>query len=194
MKGETIVRMITALIVSFALLAGCGIQAVNEAGADEEPTNKEETQSAKEKENKNENKQTKQLYQFETMTFKLWNSDIIRGQFTVNLLNPAETYEIAEGVKVELLEYFPDYAHDGENPISRSPYHWNPAFIFQITDGDQMEILFSTTDRIWKAGEEHTMEVAVIDATTTTFEADVHDVRSTIEEVIEEKRDQLENK
>ncbi|MEK3934594.1 hypothetical protein MKY41_04675 [Sporosarcina sp. FSL W7-1349] len=185
-------RIIPAFILSLAVLAGCGAQDVNEAAADEKPVDKVEVlaeeeivKSTESKEEPEENKQTKQLYQFETMTFELMNGETARGQFQVNLLDPAETYEIDEGVKAELLEYFPDYDHDGEKPISRSPFHWNPAFIFKLTDGNQQELLFSTIDRTIKSEESHTLNVAVVDVTTTTFEGTVPDGGSTFEEVFD---------
>ncbi|BAQ10933.1 cytochrome C biogenesis protein [Bacillus sp. OxB-1] len=188
-------RLIPAFILSLAVLAGCGAQDVNEAAVVEEPVDKVEVlaedeigKSSESKEEPEENEQTKQLYQFETMTFELMNGETARGQFQVNLLDPAETYEIAERVKAELLEYFPDYDHDGEKPISRSPSHWNPAFIFKLTDGNQQELLFSTIDRTIKAEESHTLNVAVVDVTTTTFEGTVPDGGSTFDEVFDRLR------
>lgn len=79
-------RLIPAFILSLAVLAGCGAQDVNEAAVDEEPVDKVEVlaedeigKSTESKEEPEENEQTKQLYQFETMTFELMNGETAWG-------------------------------------------------------------------------------------------------------------------
>ncbi|MBF4500049.1 cytochrome c biogenesis protein ResB [Savagea sp. SN6] len=56
------------------------------------------------------------------------------GQMTIQLDNPAPSYDLGNGVKVEILDYYSDYAgiKDGE-PQNLSPVPNNPAFIFKMT-------------------------------------------------------------
>ncbi|QTD42213.1 cytochrome c biogenesis protein ResB [Sporosarcina sp. Te-1] len=60
------------------------------------------------------------------------------GEFTIDLDDPKGTYELNDGAKVELLEYYADYdgIKDGE-PVSKSPIPNNPAFIFKMTTSEK---------------------------------------------------------
>ena len=62
------------------------------------------------------------------------------GEFTVDLMNPEDKYELENGAIVELKDYYPDYdgIEDGE-PISKSPIPNNPAFIFKMITPEKPE-------------------------------------------------------
>lgn len=56
------------------------------------------------------------------------------GEFTIDLDDPKETYELNDGARVDLIGYYADYdgVEDGE-PVSKSPIPNNPAFIFNMS-------------------------------------------------------------
>lgn len=89
-----------------------------------------------------------QLDEFDNMTFNIYDIDDTGeeslDQFTVDLSNPDDIYELDNGFQVELEEYFPDYYMDNGEPRSESKYPKNPAFVFKVTppDSDQAEVSF----------------------------------------------------
>lgn len=82
------------------------------------------------------------LDELKSMTFKLTEKATDRsfGEFTVDLINPARTYELEDGATVTLSDYYPDYdgIENGE-PVSKSPIPNNPAFIFKMVTPDKPE-------------------------------------------------------
>lgn len=74
--------------------------------------------------------------ELKTMNFNLVNKkDETKslGRVSIDLTNPQTVYDLGNGVKIELLSYFPDFAgfEDGEpRTASRTPN--NPAFIFNM--------------------------------------------------------------
>ncbi len=75
------------------------------------------------------------LDELKSMTFQLTEkaTESSLGEFTVDLTNPEREYELDNGARVILSDYYPDYdgVKDGE-PISKSPIPNNPAFIFKM--------------------------------------------------------------
>jgi cytochrome c biogenesis protein len=75
------------------------------------------------------------LDELKSMTFKLTekSTDSSFGEFTVDLNNPEREYELENGARVILSDYYPDYdgVENGE-PITKSPIPNNPAFIFKM--------------------------------------------------------------
>lgn len=65
------------------------------------------------------------------LTEKATNESL--GEFTVDLISPEDEYDLGNGAKVLLRDYYPDYdgIEDGEL-ISKSPIPNNPAFIFKL--------------------------------------------------------------
>lgn len=67
--------------------------------------------------------------------------DRIVDTFKVNLFDPKEEYRLKEGLKVTVLDYFPDFALENKRlengkkvsiPITKSEYPNRPAFIFKV--------------------------------------------------------------
>ena len=55
------------------------------------------------------------------------------GNFTVDLLNPQEQYDLGEGYSIEVMDYFPDFKFNEKGePTTQSKAPNNPAFIFRI--------------------------------------------------------------
>lgn len=89
-----------------------------------------------------------QLNEFKNMTFKIYDVEDqdqkALDEFTIDLTEPESVYELENGFQVEVVEYFPDYYMDGDEPRSETKYPKNPAFMFEITppDSNESEISF----------------------------------------------------
>lgn len=92
--------------------------------------------------------------QMKSMTFQLEdsNGETVGDRFTVALDNLESTYEVGEGLAVEVRAYAPDFLEIDENGalISETPTPVNPAFIFEVTDDTSSELsllqIMSSTD------------------------------------------------
>ncbi len=75
------------------------------------------------------------LNELKTMTFQLQNKETGEsfGEFTIDLSNPQPVYELNEGYKVEITDYYADFSgfENGE-PQSQSPLPRNPAFLVKM--------------------------------------------------------------
>jgi cytochrome c biogenesis protein len=75
------------------------------------------------------------LDELSAMTFALENKETGEslGELTVNLDDPQKEYDLGNGAKVELLDYYPDFSgfEDGE-PQTATPVPNNPAFLFKM--------------------------------------------------------------
>ena len=75
------------------------------------------------------------LNELQSMTFHLEKKDSGEqfGSFTVDLLNPKETYDLGNGYRVEVMDYFPDFEFNEQGePTTKSKIPNNPAFIFKM--------------------------------------------------------------
>jgi cytochrome c biogenesis protein len=62
------------------------------------------------------------------------------GMVEIDLFDPAPSYDLGNGYKVELVEYYPDFELDAKNePQTKSPIPNNPAFIFRVFTPDNPE-------------------------------------------------------
>lgn len=108
--------------------------------------------------------------ELKSMTFQLADkaTEETYGQFTVDLVAPEREYDLGDGVKVELKDYYPDYGgfENGE-PISKSPQPNNPAFFFKmITPAKpEGEISFVAIRQTVEA-EENSAKVSFVSAET----------------------------
>ncbi|MFC4387697.1 cytochrome c biogenesis protein ResB [Gracilibacillus marinus] len=75
-----------------------------------------------------------QLNEFSSMSFTLHTTDSEEelAQFTVDFSNPNSVYELDNGFRIELNNYYPDYVLDDDGPRSQSNYPRNPAFVFFV--------------------------------------------------------------
>ncbi|WP_068671975.1 cytochrome c biogenesis protein ResB [Oceanobacillus sp. Castelsardo] len=90
-----------------------------------------------------------QLNEFSSMTFKIHETsdadEKSLGSFTVDLRNPQPEFELDNGFKVVLDQYYPDYYLDDNGiPASETNFPRNPAFVFSIySEGnDKPEVSF----------------------------------------------------
>lgn len=75
------------------------------------------------------------LNELVSMTFEMERKEDKQkiGTFTVDLLKPEGTYELKKGYKIEILDYFPDFAFNEKGePTTLSKAPNNPAFIFRM--------------------------------------------------------------
>ncbi|MFC0559811.1 cytochrome c biogenesis protein ResB [Halalkalibacter alkalisediminis] len=75
------------------------------------------------------------LHELNTMSFTLENKATgeTTGRIDVNLFNPERIYDLGEGYRIEIREYFPDYFLNSSNvPSTRSQIPDNPVFIFDM--------------------------------------------------------------
>lgn len=82
------------------------------------------------------------LDELTTMSFNLEkkSSEKKVGNFTVDLFTPEKIYDLGNGYKVELMDYFPEFEFDknGE-PATKSKTPRNPAFIFKMVTPETPE-------------------------------------------------------
>lgn len=75
------------------------------------------------------------LDELASMTFQLQDKETAEsfGEFTINLSNPEPVYELDNGAKVEILDYYADFTGFEEGvPQSQSPLPNNPAFLVKM--------------------------------------------------------------
>lgn len=82
--------------------------------------------------------------QMKSMTFRLEDSEgnDVGEQFTVDLDNTEDSYDVGDGFEIKMRAFAPDFLEIGENGtlISETPVARNPAFVFEVTDGEQSEL------------------------------------------------------
>ena len=76
------------------------------------------------------------------MAFKLTNktTNEVFGELKIDLFNPQEKFDFANGYTVEVLSYFPDFefGEDGQ-PTTKSRVPNNPAFVFNMISPEKPE-------------------------------------------------------
>ncbi len=75
------------------------------------------------------------LNELQTMSFTMDNKDTDEsvGDLTINLYNPNKSYDLDNGYRVEVMDYFPDFEfNDKGEPTTKSKVPNNPAFILNM--------------------------------------------------------------
>lgn len=82
------------------------------------------------------------LDELKSMTFQLQNKESAEsfGEFTIDLINPEPEYDLGNGYRVELVDYYADFTgfENGE-PQSKSPIPNNPAFLVRMFTPEMTE-------------------------------------------------------
>ena len=84
-------------------------------------------------------------YLFENMTFEVKEDDEVLGTFTVDIRNLSEKhkFKLSDHTTVEIVQFYPDYyLNEEKEPASLSNYPFNPAFVFEVTKGDEINAAF----------------------------------------------------
>lgn len=88
------------------------------------------------------------------------------GTIKVDLHEPEPVYPLANGITVELMEYYPDFDIGPNGPITKSPVPNNPAFIFNVKtpnnpQGEKSWLMIGQT--IETPGVVHEYELKMVD-------------------------------
>ena len=77
-----------------------------------------------------------QQNEFKSMSFRIHETDdadeTALDTFTVDLTDPAYEYEMENGFRVVIDQYFPDYVMEDSVPVSKTKYPRNPSFVFFV--------------------------------------------------------------
>lgn len=107
--------------------------------------------------------------EFSKMKFKLYETadedQNSLGEITVDLTSPEQTYELDNGIKIEVSQYYPDYVLEDGEPRSVSKFPRNPAFVFNVIppDEDKGEISFVGIGKNIDATGENKYKLGIVD-------------------------------
>lgn len=109
--------------------------------------------------------------EFSTMTFAILSNDEEEesfGEITIDLVSPEDYYELDNGFRVEVTQYFPDYVLKDGEPSTQSKFPKNPAFVFHVfpPDSDEGEVSFVGIGRNIDATGENEYRLGITDFTT----------------------------
>lgn len=109
--------------------------------------------------------------EFSTMTFAILSNDEEEesfGEITIDLVSPEDYYELDNGFRVEVTQYFPDYVLKDGEPSTQSKFPKNPAFVFHVfpPDSDEGEVSFVGIGRNIDATGENEYRLGIRDFTT----------------------------
>ncbi|MGJ9456856.1 cytochrome c biogenesis protein ResB [Oceanobacillus sp. CF4.6] len=111
-----------------------------------------------------------QVNEFHNMTFKIHETEdtdeTSLGSFTIDLTNPESVYELDNGFRVMIDQYYPDYFMDDNGiPASETNYPRNPAFVLMVypPDSDNPEVSFLGIGKNIDATGENEFKLAIED-------------------------------
>lgn len=104
------------------------------------------------------------------ITFNVTNNEtgFNIGEFDVDIYDPQIDYDLGDGYKAKLLEYYPDFAiNDKKEPYSKSRNPINPTFIFIIyspsnPDGEKSAVMYQNSFFEHVASPENTFAINVV--------------------------------
>lgn len=107
--------------------------------------------------------------EFSDMTFKIYETDDADqkslGEVTIDLTSPEEIYELDNGIRLQIAQYYPEYELQDGEPRSVSKYPKNPAFVFNLfpPDSDEGEISFVGIGKNIDATGENQYKLGIVD-------------------------------
>ena len=111
-----------------------------------------------------------QVNEFHNMSFYIHETDdpdeTSLGSFSIDLTNPESEYELDNGFRVVIDQYYPDYYLDNNGtPASETDYPRNPAFVMMVypPDSDSAEISFLGIGRNIDATGENQYKLGIED-------------------------------
>lgn len=113
-----------------------------------------------------------QLNEFSNMSFKLYRTDdeaeTAIDTFTIDLTSPERTYELEDGIEIEVAQYFPDYVLDDGEPRSETNFPRNPAFVIRVNapDLETSEVSFIGIGKNIDATGENQYKLGIVDFET----------------------------
>lgn len=107
-----------------------------------------------------------QLNEFSSLTLRAENEEGISADFKVDTNNPQANYTLDNGLQATLVDYYPDYQLSGGKMTTASKYPRNPAFVFDISEGDNTQRLFIAIDEVVSETETNKYNVRAVDYDT----------------------------
>ncbi|WP_087971570.1 cytochrome c biogenesis protein ResB [Oceanobacillus rekensis] len=111
-----------------------------------------------------------QVNEFHNMSFYIHETDdedeTALGSFTIDLTDPESEYELDNGFRIVIDQYYPDYyLDDNGTPASETDYPRNPAFVMMVypPDSDSAEISFLGIGRNIDATGENQYKLGIED-------------------------------
>ncbi|MBO1003082.1 cytochrome c biogenesis protein ResB [Pseudogracilibacillus auburnensis] len=110
-----------------------------------------------------------QQNEFSNMTFKVYRTDDENqnslGEVTIDLTSPEKTYELDNGIRLQVSQYYPDYVLENGEPRSVSKFPRNPAFVFNLfpPDSSEAEISFVGIGKNIDAMGENEYKLGIVD-------------------------------
>ncbi|MEI3604702.1 cytochrome c biogenesis protein ResB [Pseudogracilibacillus sp. SE30717A] len=107
--------------------------------------------------------------EFANMTFKVYEKadadQKALGELTIDLTSPEKTYDLDNGIKVQVTQYYPDYELEDGEPRSVSKFPRNPAFVFNVfpPNSDQGEVSFVGIGKNIDATGENKYKLGILD-------------------------------
>ncbi|MGM8211652.1 cytochrome c biogenesis protein ResB [Virgibacillus sp. W0430] len=107
--------------------------------------------------------------EFTNMSFKIYRTDdeeeTAIDTVKIDLTSPETSYELQDGSKLVIDQYYPDYYLDNGEPRSNSKYPRNPAFVFFYypADLDTPEVSFVGIGKNIDASGENNFKLGIID-------------------------------
>jgi len=161
--NKNLLKRVSILFLSVLFLSACGGN--GKQTLDKEPEVKELEKDTISVNNDDDIK----VDQIETITFEVKEvSSFSMGTFEVDLNNLAESYELYDDVKVEILGYYPDFYFnsDSKEPDTYSLRPLNPAFIFKLSNPNHSEKIFKGIQQTLRSSGEHIYEIDFVSMTT----------------------------
>lgn len=107
--------------------------------------------------------------EFSSMSFKIYETNDENEEaidtVTINFFEPKDEYELSDGSRLVVDQYYPDYYLDNGEPRSQSNYPRNPAFVFFYypSETDEPEISFVGIGKNIDASGENEYKLGIVD-------------------------------
>ncbi|SNZ10429.1 cytochrome c biogenesis protein [Terribacillus aidingensis] len=107
-----------------------------------------------------------QLNELSSLTFRAINEAGQAADITIDTKNPDTEYQLENGLRAVLVDYYPDYQLDGDKVITVSKFPRNPAFVLEITDGEHTESVFAALDEVVSETGSNRYNISAVDFET----------------------------
>ena len=107
--------------------------------------------------------------EFSSMSFKIYETNDENEEaidtVTIDFFEPKDEYELSDGSRVVVDQYYPDYYLDDGEPRSQSNYPRNPAFVFFYypNESDNPEVSFVGIGKNIDASGENKYKLGIVD-------------------------------
>lgn len=106
---------------------------------------------------------------FKTVLFSVKENEQEIGMFEVDIKEMETEYELDNGVKIEMLEFYPNFVLVDQAPDTKNADPVNPAFTFLIRKDDHSETQFITVDKTISSEEDPIFKIELVDFSMEEF-------------------------